>query len=61
MCWEHGSRSVLYCGLKNGRVQRFNCDERVFVAECDCSVDDGAFVGIGRHDRYGDIEQCRRG
>ena len=51
ICWEYGSRSVLYCGLKNGRVQRFNCDERIFVAECDCSVDDGVIAGLGRHDR----------
>lgn len=54
MCWESGSDSThtLYCGLRNGRVQRFSCEERVFVAECDCSGDGGAFVGLGRHDRF---------
>ena len=54
MCWENGSRSTaLYCGLRNGRVQRFSCRDRVFVAESDCSVKGGGvFVGLGRHDRY---------
>ena len=52
MCWEHGSESLLYCGLRSGRVQQFSCRERVFVAECDCSTDGGVFVGLGRHDRY---------
>ena len=58
MCWEHGSRSTLYCGLRNGMVQRFSCSDRVFEAECDCSVDGGVFVGLGRHDRCDIVLFC---
>ena len=52
MCWEHGSESLLYCGLRSGTVQRFSCREREFLAECDCSTDGGVFVGLRRHDRF---------
>ena len=53
MCWESGPtpHGALYCGLRNCKVQRFGCEERVFLAECDCSGDGGTFVGLGRHDR----------
>ena len=51
MCWEHGAEGeMLYCGLKNGLVQRFNCHERVFEAECDCTGGKGVFVGLGKHE-----------
>lgn len=50
MCWEHEAEGeVLYCGLRNGMVQRFNCQGRVFEAECDCTGGEGTFVGLGRH------------
>ncbi len=50
MCWEHEAEGeVLYCGLKNGLVQRFSCQGRVFEAECDCTGGEGSFVGLGRH------------
>ena len=54
MCWESGSGSthMLYCGLRNGTVQKFSCEDRIFIAECDCSSDGGVFVGLGRHDRF---------
>ena len=54
MCWESGGSSTdtLYCGLRNGRVQKFGCEERVFLAECDCTGDGGVFIGLGRHDRF---------
>ena len=52
MCWEHDSTHMLYCGLRNGNVQRFSCEGRVFEAECDCSSDGGVLVGLGRHDRF---------
>ena len=51
MCWEHdGEGEGLYCGLKNGVVQRFGCRERVFEAECDCTGGEGTFVGLGKHE-----------
>lgn len=50
MCWEHsGKGEGLYCGLRNGVVQRFGCRERVFEAECDCTGGEGTFVGLGKH------------
>lgn len=52
MCWEHGDRGeTLYCGLKNGLVQRFSCRERVFEAECDCTGGEGTFVGLEKHEK----------
>lgn len=59
MCWEGGASAswtdTLYCALRNGRVQKFGCEERVFSAECDCSGNGGVFVGLGRHERFGKI------
>lgn len=57
MCWEVGGpvTNTLYCALRNGRVQKFSCEERVFLAECDCSGDGGVFIGLGRHDRCVEI------
>ena len=49
MCWEQaGVGQVLYCALRNGLVQRFDSEGRVFQAECDCSCGDGVFVGLGK-------------
>ena len=31
-------------------VQCFNCKERVFTAECDCTGGEGSFVGLGKHE-----------
>lgn len=51
MCWEHeGQGEVLYCGLKNGLVQKFNCEERVFEEDSDCTGGDGVLVGLGKHE-----------
>ena len=51
LCWEHQSEGEwLYCALQSGVVQRFNCQERTFEAECDCTGGEGVFVGLGKHE-----------
>ena len=50
MCWEYRSKESLYCGLRNGMVQRFSCCDRIFTAECDCTGGNGEFVGLGKHE-----------
>ncbi len=50
MCWEGESRDTLYCGRRDGIVQRFSCQDRLFSAECDCTGGEGQFVGLGKHE-----------
>jgi len=39
----------LYAGLRNGKVQCFNCSEKIFTTECDCTGGEGTLVGLGKH------------
>ncbi len=49
MCWEDESHDALYCGRRDGIVQKFSCQDRLFTAECDCTGGEGQFVGLGKH------------
>ena len=54
MCWEHECREgMLYCALRNGVVQQFSAQERVFQSECDFTgggPEVGQMLGLGKHE-----------